>query len=240
MSQNRKSFNCWVWGADFLPTPVFILGALTVSSTFEDSRGRDPGIPPDWIGTPLPTAIRLAGGEPLGRLLEEFRPYLLTIAEHFCPQAIAPKVGRSDLVQDTLVKGYQGFPSFAGRTREELAAWLRRILMNHLGNTVEAFHAGCRDVRREERCVPPVIDQKEQSASQILAGCENRVRLDEALARLPEQDRQVLLLRHRDTLSFSELGRTFNLSETGARKLWARAIRALRQQLDTESAHHPP
>lgn len=41
--------------------------------------------------------------ESLGPLLEEFRPYLLTIAVGEFPEMLRGKLGASDLVQDTIL-----------------------------------------------------------------------------------------------------------------------------------------
>jgi RNA polymerase sigma-70 factor (ECF subfamily) len=167
----------------------------------------------------------------LGELLDEFRPYLLTIADEEIPGPLGPKLGRSDLVQDTLLKGYEKFATFSGNSRAELAGWLRRILLNHLQNKVEAFQAASRDVRREEQLPETVIDHSELTGSQLLLASEERERLDAALARLPPRMRQALLLRHRDELSFEGLGKALGLSETGARKLWVSAVCALQKEL---------
>jgi hypothetical protein len=49
---------------------------------------------------------RRGGSEELGRLLEEFRPYLLAIANAELPRGLAAKLGPSDLVQLTLARGH--------------------------------------------------------------------------------------------------------------------------------------
>ena len=45
---------------------------------------------------------------------------------------LAAKGGGSDLVQDTLLGAYRDFATFHGRSRDELHAWLRKILENNL------------------------------------------------------------------------------------------------------------
>jgi RNA polymerase sigma-70 factor (ECF subfamily) len=53
-----------------------------------------------------------------------------------------------------------------------------------------------------------------------------------ALQRLPEDYRQILLLRYEEGQSFEEIGRRMNRSANAARKLWARAVEKLRQELE--------
>jgi serine/threonine protein kinase len=51
--------------------------------------------------------------------------------------------------------------------------------------------------------------------------------LESALKRLPEDCRQVILLRHRYQRSFTQIGETLNRPVEAARHLWARAIESL-------------
>jgi len=53
-----------------------------------------------------------------------------------------------------------------------------------------------------------------------------------ALARLPEDYRQVIALRHLEQLSFDEIGALMERSADAVRKLWTRAIERLRMELD--------
>ena len=59
--------------------------------------------------------------------------------------------------------------------------------------------------------------------------------LDQALARLPPEYREVILLRHREELPFAEIGRRMNRSADAARMLWSRAFNRLAEELDDTS-----
>src|SRR5678816_4574258 len=85
--------------------------------------------------------VREQPPEQLGQLLERYRPYLLAIAQQETPQQLAGKVGESDLVQDTIFKGYEQIHSFEGTSHEQLACWLRQILLNHMRNVAKSFGA---------------------------------------------------------------------------------------------------
>ena len=56
--------------------------------------------------------------------------------------------------------------------------------------------------------------------------------LREALERLSEKHRSVILLRHEERLTFSEIGRRLTISEEAARKRWGRAVELLREELE--------
>lgn len=180
-------------------------------------------------------AARDGIGDTIGELLESCRPYLLAIAMAELPGDLNGKLGASDLVQDTLVKGVERFGTFQGRTPEELAGWLRRILLNQLANVVKAYGTGKRQVVREQAADSALADTRQLSPSAATLSREEWERLDTALGRLSEEGRQVILMRHRDNLSFTQIGANLGKSEDAVGKIWARAIDRLQRELSREN-----
>lgn len=176
-------------------------------------------------------AARRGSSAGLGRLLERYRPYLLAIALQELPAELTGKLGASDVVQASLLKGCEQFHAFRGNSPEELSAWLRQILLSHLLNVAEAYRAQKREVKREQSIVGHLVDVNQLTPSGEAISRETWESLQGALDRLPEHYRQIILLRHRDDLSFAEIGRETNLSDEAARKVWSRAIRKLQEEL---------
>ena len=71
----------------------------------------------------------------IGRLLESYRPYLLSIANGELPAALQGKVGASDLVQEAILRGYRYYGTYQGTTDEELAG-----LISVCARTMEWLH----------------------------------------------------------------------------------------------------
>jgi RNA polymerase sigma-70 factor (ECF subfamily) len=69
------------------------------------------------------------------------------------------------------------------------------------------------------------------SPSQQAARREQAVLLAEALGRLPDDYREVLILRHLEGLSFPELARRLDRSLDSVKNLWTRALARLRDLL---------
>src|SRR5262249_53118980 len=92
---------------------------------------------------------RRPGGEPR-ELLESFRNYLRLLARTGIDASLQGKADPSDVVQEVMLKAYQFFDQFRGQTEPELAAWLRQILSNVLGDLVRRYRAtAARQVGRE-------------------------------------------------------------------------------------------
>ncbi len=70
--------------------------------------------------------------EAMGRLLEDYRQYLLLVAQRELDPALRAKGGASDLVQETFLEAQRDFPQFTGTRDDELRVWLRRLLLNNL------------------------------------------------------------------------------------------------------------
>jgi RNA polymerase sigma-70 factor (ECF subfamily) len=115
------------------------------------------------------------------------------------------------------------------RYRDEGAsfrAWLFRIAHNQVANTLRG---------RARRHATPLDDVPEPMVDDDPAGlvglAEETRRLRRALATLPEDRRQVVILRFVDGLSAREIGVVLGRSEGAVRVLQHRALRQLAQAL---------
>ncbi len=132
--------------------------------------------------------------------------------------------------------------AFRGKTEAELRAWLRRILECRLANLRRAHLATEMRAARREVAIETlvagsegngdVLASRSPSPSNHAARAELSRALDLALIRLPEHYRQAVALRHHEGLSWDEIGRRMECSADAARKVWSRAIRQLREELE--------
>ena len=104
-----------------------------------------------------------------------------------------------DLLQDIFIKIWTALPSFRGES--QLFTWVYRIAMNETLNFLrkQKVKAALRfqsiDAELENR-----ID-----ADPYFAGTQAERELSKAIARLPEKQRQVFIMRYYDDLSYDEI-----------------------------------
>jgi RNA polymerase sigma-70 factor (ECF subfamily) len=189
--------------------------------------------------------LRLARGDDgfaLGQLLELYRGYLSLLARLQIGRRLQGKIDASDMVQETFLEAHRHFGRFRGTTEAELIVWLRQILAVRLAKLVRRYlGAQGRDVRLEQELAVAldessrVLDQgfvmPQSSPSQRAARHEEAVRLANVLDQLPEDYRDVLILRHLEGLSFAEVARRMGRSLDSVKNLWARALARLRDSL---------
>jgi RNA polymerase sigma-70 factor (ECF subfamily) len=174
--------------------------------------------------------------------LERFRSYLLLLARVRLDPLTRPKVSASDVVQQTLLEAHRDRGQFRGQTPGERAAWLRQILARNLANVLRDLRRDKRDAAREQP-LQAALDESasrlegwlaaEQSGpSQQAQRHERAVRLAEALAGLPENQREAVVLRHWHGRSLAEIGEQLGCTTAAVTGLLHRGLRKLRQQLD--------
>jgi RNA polymerase sigma-70 factor (ECF subfamily) len=172
-------------------------------------------------------------GERFADVLETCRRFLLALANAEMPGRLIPKGGASDLVQETLVAGYQNQHQFQGHTLGELRAWLRGILLHELASFRRRYQASCRDVARELPVESVVTGSAHPATTDDtldgLIRAERVEAVSEAVARLPDDARAVLVLRVNQKLSFREIGERLGRSEDAVRKAFTRALDRLRE-----------
>ena len=176
----------------------------------------------------------------LGRLLEMYRRYLSLLARVQIGRRLQGKVDASDVVQDTFLDAHRYFAQFQGVSEGQLVCWLRQILASKLTDLVRRYlGTEGRDVRLE-REIGDALDNSsallerglvavQSSPSQQAACREQGVLLADALGALPDDYREVLVLRHLEGLTFPEVAERMGRSLDSVEKLWMRGLARLRQ-----------
>lgn len=193
----------------------------------------------------LMTQARTGCSRSLGQLLEMYRSYLSLIATLQLNGQFQDKFSASDVVQASFLKAQSRFEDFRGSSESELTAWLRKILVTQLLMEIRRYSVQARDVRMEQR-----LHQQTDQSSVMLAGMlvgnvetpsqmvmkrERAVILADALAQLPENYRQVILLRHIRGYRFSEVAREMDQTVDSVKAVWRRAISRLRRTLGDDA-----
>jgi RNA polymerase sigma-70 factor, ECF subfamily len=183
---------------------------------------------------------RSGSADHLGQLLELYRHYLRLLARMEIGRSLQAKVDASDLVQDTLLEAHRNFPRFQGTSETQFVCWLRQIMAANLANLLRRYlGTQGRDVRLERdlavrldqssRLLDRGLADRGSSPSHQAARREQAVLLADALAHLPEDYREVIILRHLEGLTFPEVSRRMERSMDSVEKLWVRGLARLRQ-----------
>jgi RNA polymerase sigma-70 factor (ECF subfamily) len=177
-----------------------------------------------------------------GELLETYRTYLELLARVELGRRLQTKLDAGDVVQETFLEAHRHFEMFRGRTEPEFVAWLRQILAGRIRNLLRHYlGTKGRDVRREQNWNVN-LDQSSQAIdrgffvlqstpSQHVAQREQGVLLAEALSRLPDDYREVVVLRHFEELTFAEVAERMERTVDSVQKLWVRALATLKQSM---------
>jgi RNA polymerase sigma-70 factor (ECF subfamily) len=143
---------------------------------------------------------RAGDAEAIDRFCRRFRPILRRWAAGRLPQWARDFIDSDDLVQDTLLRTVHKLESFELRHDGALHAYLRQALQNRIRD----------EIRRKQRAPERgSLDSETPDAApsplEETVGLENLERYEAALARLDDEDRELIILRVEMGLSYPEL-----------------------------------
>jgi RNA polymerase sigma-70 factor, ECF subfamily len=180
---------------------------------------------------------RAGDREALGALLAHYHQYLRLLGQKLIGAALSARLDPSDLVQEAFLEAHRDFARFTGSSEGEFLTWLRRILVRNLIDGVRHQKARLRNHRRQVS-LESLLEKSSQSLHDALAATatspsaaaargERAVLLTKALAGLPAEYRDVIMLRNLEGLRFNEVAARMERSPGAVRMLWARAIERL-------------
>ncbi len=174
-------------------------------------------------------------------VLGRFREYLLLLARLQLGDRLPAKLDASDVVQQTLLEAHRKMAQFRGQSAAEMAAWLRQMLACNLADAIRALGRAKRDVARERSLdagleassarLASWLAAEQSTPSQKAQRQEEVLGLAEALAKLPEAQREALVFRHCQGLPLDAISRHLGRSPAAVAGLLKRGLRELRAQL---------
>ena len=178
--------------------------------------------------------------EAYGRMLERFRAYLRLLARLNLGPRLQGKFDPSDVVQQTLLDAYARRAQFRGGEAER-AAWLRQILARNLADAARAFGQLKRDAGREQSLEAALQESsarlanwlaaEQSSPSQRAERDEEVVRLADALALLPQDNHEALVLHYCQGLPLAEIAHRLGRTPAAVAGLLKRGLKQLRERL---------
>jgi RNA polymerase sigma-70 factor, ECF subfamily len=201
-----------------------------------------------WTDLPetqeLLAQARQGAPDAVDRLLTAHREPIRRMIDLRLDPALAARVDASDIVQDVLLEAHRRLDEYLRNPGMPFRLWLRHIAKDHVIDAHRRHRqAQRRSLDREQPLVPAVLadhsslelaaqllDQELTPASAAIHH-ELQRRLDHAIADLDGDDREVILMRHREQLSNQQVAEALGLSEAAASMRYLRAVRRLRSAL---------
>jgi RNA polymerase sigma-70 factor, ECF subfamily len=182
-------------------------------------------------------------GAALGRLLERYRNYMGLLVRLQVGRRLRSKVDVEDLLQEIWLEIHRKIALFRGGSEREFLTWVRRVIGAILANQVRHYiGTKCRDLRLE-RALADELDQSSRALNESLVAAqsspsqqavrrEQAVLLADALQDLPDDYREVIILRQLEGLSFPDVARRLGRTEDSVKNVWLRALARLRCTLE--------
>lgn len=163
------------------------------------------------------------------RIDARYRGVLALFLRRRVPREARGRFDVDDLLQSAFLSAFRELDRYEYRGPGSFQSWITKILHNRLNSKLR-------------RKAEPVSDEPVPSAglsvpspSEILSDAERKGRLLQAVADLPAEQRQVLLLRHVDRLTIGRIAARLEIGESAVLRRLARAVEGMNRRLEDEA-----
>jgi RNA polymerase sigma-70 factor, ECF subfamily len=188
--------------------------------------------------------VRAGQTEAVNQLLERHRHAVHRLVQMRLDAKIQRRLDISDVVQDVLVEANRRLNDYLANPQLNFHLWLRQITQDRIIDAHRRHRVSAkRSVDREQHAQAPLndshsalellgqIQDAELTPAAAVAQQEMTRRVEDAIARMPEGEAEIILMRHYEHLSNSEVAQALALSEPAASMRYLRALRKLREYL---------
>jgi RNA polymerase sigma-70 factor (ECF subfamily) len=193
----------------------------------------------------------------VNRLMDRHRESLRRMVQLRLDQKIQRRIDVSDVVQDVLVEANRRLQDYLANPIMPYHLWLRQIAQDRIIDAHRRHRASAkRSVDRERNLAVPAAD--DHSTMQLAAKlCDDQLTpaaaatqaelakaVEAAIAKLPDQDCEIIVMRHYEQLSNQEIAQALSLTEPAASMRYLRAIRRLKELMvnpgsDADNSFNP-
>ncbi len=135
-----------------------------------------------------------------------------------------------DIAQETFVKAYTALGDFRGES--SFFTWVYRIAINLSLNAVRKRQMV--SYLKENEIINRIFPSSDDPSREVEFK-ETQSRLQEAIARLPEKQRAVFVMRYYDEMSYEEISEVMKTSVGGLKANFFHALRKVREYMTDET-----
>lgn len=177
---------------------------------------------------------------PLEPGIEHLRPVLMTLAEVFISPAYRVELDASDVVQQTFLEAHEQGILHQRLGEQELFGWLRVALRHNILDAVRSLNSKKRDVKRCIReadindsfaRIDEMLVADDTSPPDVIARNEQLVLLMEMIQRLPEGQKQAVILKHFRGFSLQQIAESLGSTESAVAGLLDRGRKQLEKYM---------
>ncbi len=181
----------------------------------------------------LLAALRAGEESAYERLVVEYGGRMLSVSRRF----LRNEEDARDALQDAFVQAWKGLPRFQGHCA--LGTWLHRIVVNsslmrlrsRKGHSEESIEPLLPQFLEDGHVLHPSV-QWPESCDRLLERREVRELVRQAIDRLPDTYRVVLLMRDIEEMDTAEVAAALGITENAVKVRLHRARQALRELVD--------
>jgi RNA polymerase sigma-70 factor, ECF subfamily len=186
----------------------------------------------------------------LRTLLERHRERLRRMVALRLDSRLSARVDASDVVQEALIDAARKLVDYERDRPLPFYPWLHRLTAERLAVVHRKHRRGARNVGREQpafarpddsaRLLVDYLVDSDTTPGHDLVREERRQRVRDGLKRLPPPDREILVMRYLEDLTFPEIAAILEIGESAAkmRHLWA--IERIRSVLKPDDSGSMP
>ena len=170
----------------------------------------------------------------VGELLQNLQPFVRDKARQLLGRDLRSKVGSDDIVQDAVLEFLRHGPRAVPVSMAQLRALLARIVVSTVCDHGKWWLAARRRLARETdlgSTVLGVVPVAGAGPAEHVHAREMTDRLRLAMELLDERDRQLIVWREWEQLSFADIGQRLELSDEAARSAARRAMVLLGEKM---------
>lgn len=187
--------------------------------------------------------VQAKGGDDraLALLIARYLPRIRMMVRLSLGSALRSRLESMDVVQEVMGRVLKSFDRFEIRDEAAFLHWVRTLVQNEIKNQA-AFHgADKRDIAQEVAVTGILKNQRSVldglaaetmgTPSAVLSHKDDLEELALAMDRLSDEQREVIVMRQYEELSFKTIGDTLHCSEDAARMKFVRAMDRLTDEM---------
>ncbi|MBA3480960.1 MAG: sigma-70 family RNA polymerase sigma factor [Pirellulales bacterium] len=182
---------------------------------------------------------RIGSREAVDQLLQRHRQSLHRMVQAGLNRGLSRRVDASDVVQETLLSASRRLAEYLQNPQLPFHAWLRQLARDRLADAYRRQLADKRDVTREQSVgddqpsLSPAAQVRDDGLTPAAMLLKNELAscFSTAVDQLPQEAREIILMRHAEQLTNLQAAELLGLSEPAASMRYLRALRQLKSLL---------